>query len=233
MIAVFGFDEFGEKVCDALKRDFFVVVFNEEEEQLAKEKNYKVVKLRDINNNELKKLDHFDIALAVLKEEDKNLFLILSLREVFEDVKIVAKVTSKENEYKYRLAGVNKIINPYEITSNRIMTILKKPLTLKVIEAIIFEDNALSFAEIVVPEDSFLDKRYMKDIFKELSANYNILVVAIVDKERGERVEFVTKGINHKIDAGDILIVVGDRDEIERFKFDLELIKIKREDNAS
>ncbi|WP_280528978.1 hypothetical protein [Caminibacter mediatlanticus] len=40
-----------------------------------------------------------------------------------------------------------------------------------------------------------------------------------------ENVQFVTKGINHKIDAGDILIVVGGKDDIERFKIDLETIK--------
>ena len=42
----------------------------------------------------------------------------------------------------------------------------------------------------------------------------------------GEGVQFVTKGINHKIDAGDVLIVVGDSYDIERFKEDLVNIKL-------
>ncbi|EDM24332.1 cation:proton antiporter regulatory subunit [Caminibacter mediatlanticus] len=105
------------------------------------------------------------------------------------------------------------------------MTILKKPLTIKIIEEIIFEDNNLSFAEIEIPKNSFLDGRYIKEVYREISQNYNIIIIAIVDKEMSENVQFVTKGINHKIDAGDILIVVGDKDDIERFKIDLETIK--------
>jgi Trk K+ transport system NAD-binding subunit len=103
------------------------------------------------------------------------------------------------------------------------MTILKKPLTLKVIEEIIFQDNKLSFAEITIPDNSFLDGKYIKDVFKDISALYNLLIIGIVDKKMSESVQFVTKGYNHKIDSGDILVVVGDKDEIERFKEDLDM----------
>lgn len=226
-VVLFGFDDFGERVAKFIeKKDLVVVVLDEKEEVKAREKLYEVVKLNEINDDEIKKIGDFDIALAVLRDEDKNLFLSLTLKDLYPNKKIVAKVSNKDNEFKYKLAGVNKTINPYEVTANRIMTILKKPLTLRVIEEIIFEDNKLSFAEIEICKNSFLDGKYIKDIYKEISANYNILIIAIVDKEMSENVQFVTKGINHKIDSGDILIVVGDKDEIERLKIDLELIKL-------
>ena len=101
------------------------------------------------------------------------------------------------------------------------MTILQKPLTLKIIEEIIFQDNTLSFAEVEIPKNSFLDGKYIREVDKEISKNYNILIIAIVDKEMGENVQFVTKGLNHKLDFGDILIVVGDFFDIEQFKNDL------------
>jgi Trk K+ transport system NAD-binding subunit len=227
-IALFGFDDFGERVAEFLqKKDLVVVVLDEEEEKRAKEKFYDVVRIREINDDEIKKIEEFDVALAVLRDEDKNLFLCLTLKDLYPQKNLIAKVSDKDNEYKYKLAGVDKTINPYEVTANRIMTILKKPLTLKLIEEIIFEDNKLSFAEIEIPKGSFLDGKYIKDIYKDISSNYNILIIAIVDKEMSENVQFVTRGINHKIDAGDILIVVGDRDEIERFKEDLVLVGVK------
>jgi len=225
-ILLFGFDDFGEHVAKSLgKRNLTVVVFDEEEEKRAKDKLFDVIRLREIDDDELLSLEDFDIAVSVLKDEDKNLFLCLSLKDLYPDKKLVAKVSEKGNEYKYKLAGVDKIINPYEVAANRIMTILKKPLTLKVIEEIIFEDNDLSFAEIEVEKGSFLDGKYIKDIYKEISDNYNILIVAIVDKELSENVQFITKGINHKIDYEDILIVVGDKEEIKRFKEDLASLK--------
>ncbi|WP_457564174.1 potassium channel family protein [Caminibacter sp.] len=226
-IALFGFDDFGENVAKYLsKKDLVIVVLDEDEEKKAKEKLYDVVKIEEINDDALKEvLEDIDVVLAVLRNEEKNLFLCLSIRDLKPYIQIVAKVSEKENEFKYKLAGVNKTINPYEVSANRIMTILKKPLTLKLIEAIIFEDNKLAFAEIEIPKNSFLDGKYIKDIYKDISSNYNILIIAIVDKEMGYDVQFVTRGVNHKIDAGDILIVVGDVDEIERFKFDLEFIR--------
>jgi len=224
-IAIFGFDDYGEKVASFLnKKDLIIVVLDEKEEVKAREKLYDVIKIHDIDDDEIAKVEEFDIALAVLHDEDKNLFLCLTLRDLFPDMKIIAKVSDKDNEYKYKLAGINKLINPFEVTANRIMTILKKPLTLKVIEEIIFQDNKLSFAEITIPENSFLDGKYIKDVFKDISALYNLLIIGIVDKEISENVQFVTKGFNHKIDKGDILIVVGDIDEIERFKDDLVML---------
>jgi len=225
-IAVFGFDDFGERVASFLgKKDLTIVVLDEKEYLKAKEKLYKVVKIDSISDEEILKIEKFDIAIAVLKDEEKNLFLCLTLKDLFPDKKLIAKVSAKENEYKYKLSGVDKLINPYEVTANRIMTILKKPLTLKVIEEIIFQDNNLSFAEIEIPKNSFLDGKYIKNIYKEVSGLYNILIIGIVDKEISDEVQFVTKGYNHKIDAGDILIVVGDIDEIERFKSDLLTIR--------
>jgi len=222
-IAIFGFDDFGERVARFLnKKDLIIVVLDDKEEARAREKLYDVIKLHNIDDDEIAKIEEFDIAIAVLHDEDKNLFLCLTLRDLFPDKKIIAKVADKDNEYKYKLAGVSKLINPFEVTANRIMTILKKPLTLKVIEEIIFQDNRLSFAEIVVPPNSFLEDKYIKDIYKDISSLYNLLIIGMVDKELSENVQFVTKGYNHKIDEGDILIVVGDIEEIERFKEDLE-----------
>jgi len=221
---IFGFDDFGEKVAKALGKRVSIVVFNEEEEKRAKNKLYDVIRFDEISEDSLKELD-YSMAVALLREEDKNLFLCLSLKDLFPEKKLIAKVSEKGNEYKYKLAGVDKIINPYDVAANRIMTILKKPTTLKLLEEIIFQDNNFSFAEIEVPKDSFLDGKYINDVYKDISNIYNILIVAIVDKEMSENVQFITKGVNHKIDREDILVVVGDKEDIERFKEDLEIVK--------
>jgi Trk K+ transport system NAD-binding subunit len=223
-VAIFGFDDFGEKVASFLdKKNLIIVVLSENEEKRAKEKMYEVIRLHAINDDEIKKLEHFDMSIAVFRDEEVNLFLCLTLKDLYPEKKLIAKVSDKGNEYKYKLAGVDKTINPYEVTANRIMTILKKPLTLKVIEEIIFEDNLLSFEEIEIPEGSFLEGRYIKDIYKEISSNYNILIIAIVGKDMN--LQFITRGVNRQIKSGDVLVVVGDKDEIERFKDDLEFIR--------
>lgn len=225
-IAIFGFNKFGEKIAFTLKRqNVLIVVFNDKEKEKASEQLFDVVKLNEISDSELRKIEEINYAICALDDEEKNLFLVLSLRESFPNLNIVAKANAKENEYKYKLAGANKILNPYEIIANRIMTILKKPLTLKVIEEIIFTDSKLSFSEIEIPENSFLEGKALKDVYKEIQNIYNLLIIGIVDKEISDDVIFVTKGINHILNYKDILVVAGDIDEIERFKNDLERFK--------
>jgi len=230
-VAIFGFDKYGEKIATVLKKsDVLIITFDELEEQKAKEKFFEVIRLNEISDEALLliediKQEHIDHAVCTLSEEDKNLFLVLSLKEVFPHLKIVAKVIKKENEYKYKLAGANKLLNPFEIISKRIMTILKKPLTLKVIEEIIFTDSSLSFAEVKIPDNSFLEGKILNEIYKELTNIYNILIIGIVDREISENVIFVARGLTHILNEGDVLVVVGDLDEIERFKNDLEMFK--------
>jgi len=230
-VAIFGFDKYGEKIATVLKKsDVLIITFDEVEEEKAKNKFFEVIRLNEISDESLLsiediKQEHINHIICTLSEEDKNLFLVLSLREVFPHVKIVAKVVKKENEYKYKLAGANKLLNPFEIISKRIMTILKKPLTLKVIEEIIFTDSSLSFAEIKIPESSFLEGKILNDIYKELTSIYNILIIGIVDREISENVIFIGRGLKHVLNHEDVLVVVGDLDEIERFKSDLEMFK--------
>ena len=228
-VAIFGFDKYGEKIATVLKKsDVLIITFDETEEKKAKEKFFEVIKLNEISDEALKSIEdmeHIDYVICTLSEEDKNLFLVLSLKEVFPHVKIVAKVIKKENEYKYKLAGANKLLNPFEIISKRIMTILKKPLTLKIIEEIIFTDNKLSFSEIKIPENSFLEGKVLNEIYKELTSIYNLLIIGIVDREISENVIFIGRGLKHILNSEDVLVVVGDLDEIERFKNDLEMFK--------
>ena len=53
--------------------------------------------------------------------------------------------------------------------------------------------------------------------------NYNMLLVGIHDKELKKEFIFITEGRNHKLDYGDILVVIGKSAEIERFKMDFSL----------
>lgn len=88
-----------------------------------------------------------------------------------------------------------------------------------------FSDNKLSFSEIEIPENSFLEGKSIKDVYKEIQSIYNLLIIGVVDKEISDEVIFVTRGINHILNHKDVLVVVGDIDEIERFKNDLEIFK--------
>jgi len=222
-IILFGYGKNGKAVSAHLDRKrFLIVVYDEEELEEAKQQGHLNVEIFDnkILDEDLKKIgiEEAKIAICMLEDEARNMFLALSIRNINPNIKIIAKSNDSEYEHRYRLAGVNQIINSYEITANRIDSILKKPITLEFIHNIVFEDNDLVFAQVDILKDSFLDGRYLDDI--ELQENYNLIPIGIVDREKNDNLELILG--NHKLDAGDVLVVIGDRFEVDRLKEEMK-----------
>ena len=76
-VVVFGFDDFGERVASFLhKKDVLVVVLDEEEEIRAKNKMFDVYRIYSIDDDEIKKIEDFDlncihIMSSFLQQQDK------------------------------------------------------------------------------------------------------------------------------------------------------------------
>jgi len=222
-IILFGYGRNGKAVAKYLdKREFLLVVYDEDEKIQAENDGYLNVEFfnEEILDEDLIEIGikTANIAICMLEDEARNMFLSLSIRNLNEQIKLIAKSNDREYEHRYKLAGVNQIINSYEITANRIELILKKPITLEFIHNIVFEDNNLVFAQIEIIKNSFLDGKYMNEV--ELEENYNLIPIGIVDREKSDKLELVLE--NNKLDAKDILVVIGDTLEVERLKQDME-----------
>jgi voltage-gated potassium channel len=222
---LFGYGKNGKAVANELeKKDFTIVVFNEEEKKEAESDGYLNVELlsTEILDEELIEIGIKDaeIAICVLENEAKNLFLSLSIRNLNKKVKIIAKSEDKEYIHRYKLAGVNRIISPFDIVAKRIDTMIKKPVTIDIIHSIVFEDTDLYFAQIDIIDGSFLDGKRLSEI--ELDKEYNLVLVGIIDKEKSNRLQFIGD-YDHKLDGGDVLVVIGPSSEIERIKGEMEV----------
>ena len=222
---LFGYGKNGKSVAKYLdKKEFLLVVFDENEKADAQNDGYLNVELYEdkILDDDLIDIGikESEIAICMLEEEARNMFLALSIRNLNSNITIIAKAEDKEYIHRYQLAGVNQIINPYEITANRIDSIIKKPITLEFVHHIVFEDSDLSFAQIEIVENSFLDGKYLNDI--EIEKNYNLISIGIIDNEYSTKLQLVK---NNKLDAKDVLVVIGDITEIDRLKQDMEASK--------
>ncbi len=120
------------------------------------------------------------------------------------------------------LAGANKVINPYEIGALRIFRLLHKPLILEMLDNILFSKSDIEVAEITIKKNSIFDGVYLKDlttIDKE-----NIIILGIQGKEISDEFIFFSTGINHKIDEGDTLVILGQSENLKRFKKEIHHI---------
>jgi len=218
-IVLFGYGSTGSKVYEMLSANFTKITVVDRDERLiekAKEEGIVTSVTVDLtNDSELEELGlEGKILFCAMDEMALNIFLALSLRSIASDSTILSVSTSAENTRKLKFIGVDKVIDIYESSANRIVDIITRPAVTRVMDEIIYVDNGISIEEIEIPPDSFLEGKCVHDInFRE----YGLILIGISDKELGEDFIFVSRGINHKFDAGDILVLMGETPALEAF----------------
>ena len=229
-ILLFGYGRYGEPIAQQLEaQGYEVYVADENKESLkhASQHNIQNLLLVDIENDEQLSDIIFDYGIDLIfctfDEEEKNIYLTITFKALFRHLTVVALCESKESERKLKLAGADRVIDTLEAAANRMYFLVEKPAVAEAFDHILFKDKNLEFKEIEIPKNSFLDGVNIKDF--DISKKYDIVVIGIVDRELGNHFIFITRGINHKIDAGDILVVIGRKDEVQRFEEELKKAK--------
>jgi len=112
------------------------------------------------------------------------------------------------------------VIDPYQISGYKIYELMHRPLIAETLEKTVFgKDVDLEIAEIPVPKGSCLDGQYLDEL--ELGIRYDLVVLGVVDRFYGDHLIFATDPKRHRIDADDVLVVIGPRAALERLRKDL------------
>ncbi|WP_320036226.1 NAD-binding protein [Halarcobacter sp.] len=221
-VVIYGYSILGSKIAKVLdEKGYKVIVISFVDEQVikAKKDGYEVINSTLLNDDELLEIGigkDVDSLFCVSNSNKNNLFVTLSARNLDKNLKIISTSKTKAEAKKLLIAGATKVLNPNELTAQRIYRYMTKPLMLKVLDEILFSKSDLNISEIYINKESMLNGKFLKDI--TIHKKYNILLIGIMDKELGEQFIFNTKGINHKIDEGDILVVVGQNAELVEFR---------------
>ncbi len=185
----------------------------------AEEKGINISAINFRSDDELKSIgigQDVDIIFCFLPNDSENVFLTLSARAIDPNLNIIAIVDSPQSAEKLIAAGANKIIDPYRICGQKIYELVKKPDITNVIDHTVFGRHDLHVAEITIPDASPLENTYLSNI--SLKEKHNLVFIGIIDKELGEELHFVIGEKDHKLDAGDIIVVLGPSREINAFK---------------
>ncbi|MCU7906745.1 MAG: NAD-binding protein [Candidatus Thiodiazotropha sp. (ex Epidulcina cf. delphinae)] len=152
---------------------------------------------------------------CLFSEEPKNLFLTLSARALDDKLKIVGVCESASSGERLMAAGATKVIDPYEISGHRVHELIARPYLVEMLENTVFGKH-IDIAEIEIPQHSPLSGSLLNDL--QLGKRYNLIVIGVVDLELGNQLIFSNSGVAHRLDAGDILVVIGPMREITRLK---------------
>jgi len=224
-ILLFGYGHHGKFIAQGLVDDGFDVQVVESDEKFytqALEDGFKKAIKIDVTQDMALinlKPECYAQLVCVMDDEHLNVFLTLSLRSLFSQSYILAISDSIHTTKKLQMAGANKVIDLYEVSANKIHNILNRPVATQLLEEFVVHKNGIGFKELIIPEDSFLHGLMTDDI--DLS-EHGVLLVGLIDEERGHHFEFITAGINHKLDSGDTLVCIGDEEKLKDFE---ELIK--------
>jgi len=222
-IIIFSYNEISSQIAHILQGKGYEILISEEDETLQEKIKIdgfqsSTLSLMEDENLEKIGLNHADVKAFFCLNEDKNknLFIILSVRHFNKNIKIISLSSDIDNNKPLILAGANKVLNPYEISAFRIFRLLHKPYILDVLDNILFSKSDINIEEITIKKDSIYDGVLLSEL--DQAKRGNIIILGLQDKELSEEFIFFSAGINHKIDNGDTLVVLGKSNDLKIFK---------------
>ncbi len=153
--------------------------------------------------------------ILTLPDDSSNVFVTLTARELNPAIFVVARTDTHQNERKLRRAGADKVVAAYEIGADRIAQVILRPHVDRFVEDVLKSDGLdLIMEEVPVRDGSLMASRTLAE--SSFRQQFNAIVVAILDGV-SDRMEF-NPSASSVIKAGDILIVLGSQDMIDRLR---------------
>ena len=221
-IAVFGCNPLAIEVAWRLSmaKASFVMVDSDAARVEAANKEGLVAELIDYTDDEALRSvgigSHIEGMFCLFSEDSENVFLAISARALDPHLRIVAVCQAPEAAPKLLAAGANKVVDPYEISGARVHELIERPEVVDLLEQTVFGQQDLNAAEVTIPRDSWLHGVHLSALRKVMTQN--LILLGVVDLERGKELILSTRGIDHRLDYDDVLVVIGARSEIDSFR---------------
>lgn len=149
---------------------------------------------------------------ACLAEDAANLYVVLTARNLNENLHIVSRAVEEQAEPRLIQAGANRVVAPTIIGSLSMARALTKPAIADFMDSIVAENLDLVFEELAITPRS----KYVGQLLKEtnLSRELNLLIVAI-RRQNGEMI--FNPSSESRILEHDLLIVIGNAESMQKF----------------
>ncbi len=153
--------------------------------------------------------------ILTLPTDSSNVFVALTARQMNPALFILARTVDHDNRAKLLHAGADKVIAPSEVGADRMAQVVLRPNVDEFMEQVL-HTNALSLQidEVEVdPQAPLAGKSLAESNFRQ---QFNAVVIGIIDADTGDMT--FNPLPTARIDAGDILIVLGDSTVIQTLR---------------
>lgn len=214
---VCGFGRIGKVISKILyenRRTFVIIENNPEEIKIIEELGYLVMAGDSTSDDTLQKahINNAKALVAVTSSDADNVYIILSARVLNPNIFILARSSGKKGaESKLLRSGANKVFSPYEIGARRMAQSLVRPTVIDFIDLTVHDGElGLRLEELRVSDQATFANKTLMD--SGIRSEYDLIVVAI-KREKGEML--FNPNPNTQILPGDILVVLGEHDNIQ------------------
>ncbi|NTV94136.1 MAG: TrkA family potassium uptake protein [Thiobacillus sp.] len=227
-LALFGCTTLGLEVARRLAglgQSFIMVDLDSARVQRARDEGFRVEQADFTDDDALRGLglgEDIEGIFCLLPEDSENVFLVITARAMDTGLRIVAICREPEAASKLLAAGADKVVDPYAISGARAYDLIARPEVVELLEETVFGHQDLNIAEITIPRGSWVHGVRLSELRKRMTQN--VLLLGVVDAEHGSDLIFSTRNIDHNLDVGDTLVIIGARDQVKSVR---ELVRAR------
>jgi voltage-gated potassium channel len=209
-VVVAGYGRMGEIVCRELAEtgaDFVIMETSPQRFALAEERGLAVLNANAADEDVLKAagLEKARVFISLLSDDADNILTVLTAREINPGLVIITRALDSANVRKMYKAGATRVVSPYDLTSHRIVRMVRKPNVIDFFDGLLASQKyKLSLEELEVGEGSEYNGRTIREAgFRE---RFNTIIVAV----RREAEMIFNPGPDLVLRQGDILILIAE-----------------------
>jgi voltage-gated potassium channel len=217
-IVVCGYGRMGRAVVDVLRERgvaFAVVELGAERCRDLEEQRLHAVQ-GDATQEEVLRaagVDRAKTLIMCLADDAHNVYSILLARQLNPGITIIARAVDDGAEERLRLAGADRVLNPYRVGGTRLAITALKPNVSDFVEASLMGSSVeLELAEVTVHPSSELVGKTLAGA--GVRQRFGIIVVALKHSDTS----IFNPGPDERIEAGDVLVALGPINALEHIE---------------
>ena len=211
-----GFGRSGELLAAELllrKKKFVVIESNVERFSLAETKGYLTLNGDATDEIVLKTagIEKASYFVSLLPTDADNIYSCISAKELNPDIYTITRAIDPKSRKKLIKIGVNKVVSLHHLGARKMANAIAKPNVIEFFDIITTSGVfPLSVEEIKIKDNSSLEGKKIKD--SGLREKYGIIIIGIITV--GTEKMFYNPSPDYEIKAGDVLIVIGEREKL-------------------
>jgi voltage-gated potassium channel len=157
------------------------------------------------------------LTVIICTEDDtKNLIVSLHVKKLNPRCRIIVSIKREELRKTLEVAGVTYILSPYQMSGRLVASAAFEPEVAKFVEDVSTATRGYDLQQFVVSPNTPAAGKFIGAFSEELKKNSNTTLVAISKPKKGRMSLIPNPDAKIKINPGDILIILGTNDQLDR-----------------